>query len=161
MVGRGCAQHRVSFRNPSALGSARWDSSPASCPGCCLFGRATRLSRCSPGPRSSRFSSAGLRSERLCLFPPFLSLLLRKPASLQHRLLREFQLQPQHPVCVRSGKPTFTSLMHPFQWCNGECLDGWAGGDRTGTGSVPSFPVSGMALKASWRPAVLCTARCL
>ncbi|ERE91085.1 RING finger protein [Cricetulus griseus] len=25
----------------------------------------------------------------------------------------------QHPVSVRSGKPTLTSLMHPFQWCNG------------------------------------------
>ncbi|CAO2611820.1 RING finger protein 122, partial [Lemmus lemmus] len=25
----------------------------------------------------------------------------------------------QHPVSVRPGKPSLTSLMHPFQWCNG------------------------------------------
>ena len=32
----------------------------------------------------------------------------------------------QHLVSVRSGEPTLTSLMRPFQWCNGESPDRWA-----------------------------------
>lgn len=125
---------------------------------------------CPPGSGSPRFPSAGLRSERLCLLLCPL-LLLCKPASLQPLtpLLRELHLRPgglraqphqlQHLASVRSGKLTLTSLMHPFQWCNGESLDRWVSGDRAGPGPEPSFPVSGTAQKASWCPAGLCTVR--
>lgn len=108
---------------------------------------------------------------RKTLLPLLTSLLLCKPASLQPLipLLRDLHLHPgglraqprrlQHLASVRSGKPTLTSLMHPFQWCNGESLDWWVSGGRAGPGPEPSFPVSGTAQKASWRPAGLCTAR--
>lgn len=63
----------------------------------------------------------------------------------------------QHPVSVRPGKPSLTSLMHPFQWCNGESRDWRVSGHRSEPGPEPSFAVP----ERSWRPAVLCTARSL
>lgn len=63
----------------------------------------------------------------------------------------------QHPVSVRPGKPSLTSLMHPFQWCNGESRVWRVSGHLSGPGPEPSFAVP----ERSWRPAVLCTARSL
>ncbi|MEJ1285008.1 ring finger protein 122 [Cricetulus griseus] len=49
--------------------------------------------------------SGALDSSRSCI---------SSPAVAVHNPTRS-----QHPISVRSGKPTLTSLMHPFQWCNG------------------------------------------
>lgn len=95
-----------------------------------LLGRASRLSLLPsrPGPFAIPLGRASLRKT---LLPSLPSLLLCKPTSLQPLtpLLRELHLHPgglraqsrgfQNLASVRSEKPTFTSLMHPFQWCNG------------------------------------------
>lgn len=74
------------------------------------------------------------------------------PAIVVHNPARS-----QHSVSVRPGKPSLTSLMHPFQWCNGESRVWRVSGHRSGPVPGPSFPVP----ETSWRPAVLCTARSL
>lgn len=118
------------FRNPSAHSSARWDPSPASCPGCCLLGRASRPTplQSRPGPSAIPLRRAPLRKT---LFVSSSALFVALQTGLSAALDSSRSCisssatavhnptRSQHPVSFRSGKLTLTSLMHPFQWCNG------------------------------------------
>lgn len=159
--------------------------------------------RSSPQPFLS-LSSAVLTAGRLfCLFSLLSSLWLQKPIARSSRLRTEFHLQRKGgrprtapappatpptgeptppalpaPAFVRPRKPAESSLMHPFQWCNGESgalrgsgvqgTWGWPEPRRGGRqvsdrrGPSPSrakFYCNRTDEEASWRSTLLCTAR--
>ena len=199
----GVCAHRVSFGVPGVsppCGGVRDAPLPRALSLLCPPG----APQPAPAPGPSCLSSAVLRAGRLfCLFSLLSSLWLQKPIARSSRLRREFHLQrkggrprtapappatpptgeptpPAHPApaFVRPRKPAESSLMHPFQWCNGESgalrgsgvqgTWGWPEPRRGGRqvsdrrGPSPSrakFYCNGTDEEASWRSTLLCTAR--